>query len=543
MFFIVRHRAQEAAGRARAETLAEQAKELGRLGSLVTQFEDQRKRGEALQAEIRTLNDRLLTEAANSASARRVADRVPELVAALSEREARMTELQNDVSDMRATVSELNTSLADERAAATEKIALLDEARLRLTDTFRALSAEVLRGNSEDFLKLARGTLEGIHKEAQGDLDKRQQAIATLVEPVRQSLEALRYNLDGLEKARIGNYSSLATQMGSLLEMQQQQCSDTSQLVRALRSPIVRGKWGEIQLRRVVELAGMVKHCDFFEQMGAQTEDGRLIPDLIVKLPGGRNVVVDAKTPLSAYLEALEETDDEARKAKLWDHAAQVRKHVVQLSQKSYWEQFQPTPEFVILFLPGESFFSAALEQDPSLIEFGVERRILLATPTTLIALLSAVYYGWRQEQLAQNAQEISNLGRELHKRLSDCMGHWTKLGRALGHAVGAYNDAVGSLESRVLVSARRFRELGASVSSVEIDMLNPLDHTPRAFQAPELVAAAELVVASEVAASEADAAEADAAEADVSEVVAAEIAAATQLVAATDGDGSGNGQ
>ncbi len=352
--------------------------------------------------------------------------------------------------------------------------------RQEIESTFQALSADALARNNQAFLDLARATLAETQQAARGDLELRQQAISELVTPVRASLDKVDSKIQDLEKARTGAYAALQEQVRSLIETQTQLRSETGRLVTALRTPGVRGNWGEMQLRRVVEMAGMLDHCDFSAQTTLFGEEGRLRPDLLVKLPAGKTIVVDAKTPLDAYLRAIEVEDDCTRKTRFADHARQVRTQITALGRKSYWEQFDRAPEFAVLFLPGECFFSAALESDPGLIEFGVDQNIIVATPTTLIALLRAVAYGWRQEQIAQNAAEISALGKELFKRLSDMGDHWNKVGRGLERAVEAYNAATGSLESRVMVSARKFSELKTAPLGVEIPELEPVEKIVR---------------------------------------------------------------
>lgn len=394
---------------------------------------------------------------------------------------------QDEVTSLKEELARFRATLEQEREHAQEKLAVVNDAQRKLSDAFKALAAESLRNNNESFLELANATLGKFQEAAKGDLEKRQQAIVETMTPVTESLKAVDEKIQDLEKAREGAYQGMTQQVKSLLETQKELRTETSKLVKALRTPSVRGRWGEIQLRRVVELAGMVNRCDFFEQQSAEGADGKLRPDMLVRLPGRRNIVVDSKVPLTAFLESLDATDEDDRRMKLSAHARHVRTHVEALGRKSYFEQFDPTPEFVVLFMPGEVFFSAALEQDPDLIEVGVEQKVVIATPTTLIALLRAVAYGWNQEEIAHSAKEISELGRELHKRLSQMGGHLAKLGKGLEGATEAYNRAVGSLESRVFVTARKFTDLSVSVAGVEIEQLVPIETIPRRLQAPEL--------------------------------------------------------
>ncbi len=370
--------------------------------------------------------------------------------------------------------------------ASDQRHTILSHAEQTLRDAFRSMASEALQANSQSLTALAQASLEKTNEQVKGDLDRRHAAIADLVRPLADTLLAVDQKLGVVEKDRIAANASLAEQLkqvGSGLTSLQ---GETGKLVKALRQPHVRGHWGEVQLRQVVELAGMIEHTDFLEQVTLTNEDGRFRPDLVVRLPGGKRVIVDAKAPLAAYFDAVEAGDDLERAARLGDHARQVRDHLVRLGSKAYWSQFDDTPEFVVMFLPGEALFSAALSHDPLLIEHGIANRVVLASPTTLIALLKAVSYGWRQERLQANAQQISDLGRELYQRLLVLATHYDDVKRGLDRAVDAYNRSVASLETRVLVTARRFRDLGAS-SGDDIPELETIEKTTREVQAPEI--------------------------------------------------------
>jgi DNA recombination protein RmuC len=381
--------------------------------------------------------------------------------------------------------AQLKAELEGERRAAQERKDSFKQAAEELSEKFKALSRDALKDNNQSFLQLAHSTLEKFQETAKGDLELRQKAIDQLVKPLKDSLEKVDGKINEIEKARAGAYSELREQVKNLATSQLQLQAETGNLVTALRAPHVRGRWGEIQLRRVVELAGMLQYCDFDEQTTIATDDGRIRPDVIIRLPGNRTIVIDAKVPFDAFYESISTNDDAVRSARLKDHARLVRTHIGSLSKKSYWESVQPTPEFVLLFLPGETFYSAALEIDPKLIEDGVGKGVIIATPTTLIALLKAVSYGWRQEQMAENAREVSDLGKTLYDRLRVFTNHFADIGKGLDRALDSYNRGVGSLEGRVLRTARKFKERGA-IAGEDIEILEPLDKAARLLSLDE---------------------------------------------------------
>jgi DNA recombination protein RmuC len=414
------------------------------------------------------------------------ARRAAEAVADARQREAALAQLQQEISAARQECARLGAELEAERAASAEKLQLFKDAEARLRDAFSALSAEALQRNNESFLHLARTSLSEYQKAATLDLDGRHKAIETLVLPLRESLTKVDTKLQEVERGRASSQAQLSEQLRSLSQAQQMLQSETGRLARALRSPNVRGQWGELELRRVLEAAGMLEGTHFEIKGSVRSDEGRLTPDVVVRLPGGKNVVVDAKVPLTAYLDALETDDEGQRELKLRDHSRQLKDHVNRLAGKGYWAHFQPAPDIVVMFVPGEGLLTAAMQADPGLLEFSMGKGVMLASPLTLIALLRAVAYGWQQETIAKNALEISELGRMLYDRIAKLAEHFDTVGRSLAKAVQAYNSAVGTLESRVLVTARRLKDKGVTASA-EFAEVESVDSQPRPLGAPEL--------------------------------------------------------
>jgi DNA recombination protein RmuC len=353
-------------------------------------------------------------------------------------------------------ITELATTLELERRQSQDRIAGLEQ-------TFAALSSQALKDNNQAFLQLAQETLKQFHLKAEGALTQKEKAVENLVKPIREALEKTEAQIRLMEHARQEAYGALHKHLESMAQTQQQLQGETRNLVQALRRPEVRGQWGELTLKRLTELAGMVEHCDFVSQESVHTEDGLLRPDMVVRMPDGREIVVDVKTPLDAYLSAIEAADDGSRAEHLRHHARKLRERVKELAGKAYWSQFKRAPDFVVLFIPGDQFLSAALDIDRALLEDALRQKVILATPTSFVALLRAVAYGWRQESLAANAERIRDLGEDLYHRLATFSEHLAKLGGSLGSAVTHYNKAVGSYDSKLLPGARKFTEMGVS--------------------------------------------------------------------------------
>ena len=441
----------------------------GLLGALIVGF--------WIASRVRTLMQAQLL--ATGERAQRAESLAEELRRQVQQHSLDLDQVRRDLSEATQARAVAETRAAEAALHLNEQKTLLGQARQELAETFQALSGEALKQNNEAFLDLARSSFATLQAEAKGDLAQRQQAIDSLVKPLQDSLHRYDDQLRQLEQSRQAAYGGLDQHLKLLAESQQRLQSETGNLVKALRAPAIRGQWGEITLKRVAELAGMVAHCDFFEQESIVVDGGRLRPDMVVQLPGGRQIIVDAKTILAGYLDAHEASTEEQRLEGLRRHAAQVRSRMDELSLKAYWNQFAQAPEFVVLFLPGEQFLGAALEHDPRLIEDGFLRSVVLATPTTLMALLRAVGYGWRQERLTEHAEEAGRLGKDLYERMAVLTEHLNDVGQALGKSVLAYNKAIGSLETRILPAARRFKDLGVS-SEKEIPMLDPVELVSR---------------------------------------------------------------
>ncbi|MGA2369350.1 MAG: DNA recombination protein RmuC [Candidatus Korobacteraceae bacterium] len=382
--------------------------------------------------------------------------------------------------------SALDATLEGERRNTEEKLKLLQDASEQLKLQFKSLAAAALETNNANFLQLAKSVLQNQQTQAAGELAQKELAVKSLVEPIAQSLSGMNQQIQALEQARSQAYGTLTSQVASLLDTQKALQVETGNLVKALREPQARGRWGELQLHRVLELSGMLEYCDFKEQLSFNDDERRFRPDVIVDLPGGKQIVVDAKVPLTAYLSALEAPDEASRNLRLDDHARQVRQHIDSLASKAYWTHLPCTPEFVVLFLPGEVFFRAAMDADFELIEYGVSQKVIVASPTTLIALLKAVAYGWNQKNLAESARHISEAGKTLYERLCTMTGYLEELGKKLGGAVGSYNEMLASMEKRVLPIARKFSDLDRSLAAEALPELEQLEKTPRELQAQD---------------------------------------------------------
>src|SRR4051794_1181489 len=405
---------------------------------------------------------------------------------ALRARLGELTETRSACSRAETEIASLTATLEHERATAAEKLALVEQAQVKLADSFKALAAEALQSNNQAFVQLAKSELGQHQLQAREDLEKRRVAMDALVKPITDSLTKVDTKIEQLERERAQANGALFNHLKTVTAQQEDLKRETANLVTALRAPHTRGRWGEMQLRRVCEMAGMIRHCDFLEQSTVTSDDGRLRPDVVVQLPGGKQVVIDAKVPMAAYLDAVDARDEAVQKTHLQSHVRQVRDHVRKLAAKSYWEQFDDTPECVVMFVD-EALYRVALDEDPAIMEFAFEQGVVVATPATLFGLLRAIHYGWRQEKVAESAREIAELGKDLHQRLGTFSGLLAKVGRSLNTSVGSFNSAVGSFESRVLVTARKLAEHGAASESKELEEPMQIEITPRVVDVPEL--------------------------------------------------------
>jgi DNA recombination protein RmuC len=404
----------------------------------------------------------------------------------LRSRLGELTETRDACTTAERELASLTATLEHERAASAEKLQLVENAQVKLSDSFKVLASEALKSNSESFVQLAKSELAQHQIEARKELEKRTTAVDQMIKPITESLTKVDTKIEQLERERVQAHGALFNHLKNVTTQQEELKRETANLVTALRAPHTRGRWGEMQLRRVCEMAGMIRHCDFAEQETVASEDSRLRPDVVVKLPGDKRVVIDAKVPLAAYLDAIEARDEDTRKVHLQSHVRQMRDHIKKLSAKGYWK-YEDAPEFVVMFVD-EAMYRAAIEEAPSIIEEALEQHVLITTPTSLLALLRTIGYSWRQEKLAESAREIADLGRELHSRLGTFAGMFQKLGRALNTSVGAYNAAVGSFDSRVKVSARKLEEHGAASETKDLEAPAQVDLTPRVVQStPQL--------------------------------------------------------
>jgi len=408
-----------------------------------------------------------------------------ELRQQVQQKDSEISRIRDELNDARQSKVEALTRLEAAEKSFDEQKLLIDALKKEMTDTFNALSSAALKSSSEDFLRLASEHLGKVVADTKGKLGEHRAAMDGMIKPLAEMLKRYDQQVRTMEESRHKAYGSLEEQLRSLASTHKTLQKETSNLVTALRKPQVRGRWGEMQLRRVAELSGMSVHCDFTEQQSVNTEKGRIRPDMIVRLPMEREIVVDSKVSLQAYLDAIAASSDDERKTGMEKHAQQVRSHMNKLASKEYWSQFERSPEFVILFIPGESFFSAALDMDDTLVEDGIRKRVIIATPTTFIALLRAIAYGWRQEHITRNAQVISEMGRQLYDRMKVFAQHYTDIGYSLGKAMNAYNKTTGSIESRILPTVRKFRDLGVTGAD-EIPVIEKMDLSPRNLAVPD---------------------------------------------------------